>query len=287
MQSNELINNIHSSIRKFSIVSLNKILMLIRKLPWLAFVAVAMMASCELDSFDSTANGTSISADGIVSNSTAGTLSLTCDISGPTMVSASSTSATYSMTTNIANATYLWEVVQGSALIACPTCPTTTISFPASMNKVKIKCTVTSGDQGCYEIITISRGSGGGGPGGEPCVCPNPEISIFDPYPTDPNKNCNTTSTGLYSFTVTGTSSGDQISWAGNSNVNVQNGQGSTAMAAYIYNTATDFTVTCTVTRTCADGTTFVRTATYSSNISQQCQYYGQYTTGDCGIVID
>lgn len=124
------------------------------------------------------------------------------------------------------------------------------------------------------------------GPSPTPCLCPNPKVSIHDPYPTDPNRNCSYTSSGLYSFTVSGTQAGDILQWTG-TNANIQNGQGTTAVAAYIANTSSSFSVSCKVTRKCANGTTYVRTATYSSNISQQCRYFGQSTTGVCGGYID
>jgi len=125
------------------------------------------------------------------------------------------------------------------------------------------------------------------GPSPTPCLCPNPKVSIHDPYPSDPNRNCSYTSSGMYSFTVSGTQAGDILQWTG-TNANIQNGQGTTAVAAWIPNTSSSFSVACKVTRKCANGTTtYIRTATYSSNISQQCRYFGQSTTGVCGGYID
>lgn len=121
--------------------------------------------------------------------------------------------------------------------------------------------------------------------GSEPCLCPNPKISIYDPYPNDPSRNCSYKSNDLYTVTLSGVQSGDVLKWSGNSNVHLQNGQGTTTLAFYIYDTNKDFVINCTVTRKCADGTTFTRTATYGSNISQLCKNYAQYTSGTCGEI--
>lgn len=243
-------------------------------------LCIIFFTGCETDEFqviDERAPGDQMSTEGSM-----GALQVQCSLLGPSTVDAGPVTKTYSFITDVSSPVFQWEITSGSATIACPTCASTNITFSSSGN-VTIKCTATSSDGSeiCGESLQVSRS------GGTLCACPNPIVSIFDPYPGDPNINCNVTSTGLNSFSVSGTKSGDIISWTG-VNASIQNGQGTSTVAVYIPNTNNDFSVTASVTRNCSGGTSYTRTSTYSSNVSQACKYYGRQQGGDqCGLITD
>lgn len=187
----------------------------------------------------------------------------------------------------VTGAAYEWSSTGSISITSADNLPSVTVKASSSSKclsgNLYVSRTDPNGAQ-CGNMGTISTGSCGTS---SPCLCPNPVIVMPDPAPGDPNNNCSFKSTGLYTVTVTGVQSGDVLTWSGNGNVHIQNGQGTATVAFYIYNTNADFVINCTVTRNCPGGATFVRTATYGSNISQQCRYFAQYTTGECGGWVD
>lgn len=106
-----------------------------------------------------------------------------------------------------------------------------------------------------------------------PCFCPNPSIELLTCLSTN----------GFIRLEVEGIESGDDIQWSTtSSNVNLQNGQTSTTLNAYIYDDS-DFRISCTVERECS-GNTLSRTVHWTSNRANSCQYYGTWSDSCSGI---
>jgi hypothetical protein len=199
--------------------------------------------------------------------------SVACDISGPSTIPTTATIETFSYFSDLSNPAISWSVVQGPATIQSPTSATTDIIFGAGTGDIILRAEGISGLEVCTTIVTIKRSKSGT----PVCTCPDPKITISDPDPTNPNVNCNVKSNGIYGVSLIGKAPGDVLEWSGNSNVNLQNGQGTSELAFYIIDINQDFTIQCKVTRTCANGSKFIRIARYGSNVSQSCQHYAQY----------